>query len=46
MMSEEIIQLTEKLLNYNRLFLNYFEEGRLQTERKDFHKWLNLLQMK
>lgn len=37
-MNEEIVQLTEELLNYNRLFLHYFEEARLQTERKDFYQ--------
>jgi hypothetical protein len=37
-MSEEIIQLTEKLLNYNRLFMKYYQEGREKGVKHDFHE--------
>lgn len=36
-MSEEIIQLTEKLLAYNGLFMKYFQEGRETGTKYDFH---------
>lgn len=37
-MSEEIIHLTEKLLEYNRLFMKYYEEGRDTGIKYDFHE--------
>ncbi|QCJ43242.1 DUF1798 family protein [Bacillus sp. S3] len=37
-MSEEILQLTENLLRYNRLFLVYYQEGRETGVTHDFHK--------
>lgn len=35
-MTEEIINLTEKLLKYNQLFLKYYQEGREQGIKYDF----------
>ncbi|EKN69565.1 hypothetical protein BABA_09071 [Neobacillus bataviensis LMG 21833] len=35
-MSEEILYLTEKLLEYNRLFLKYYQEGREKGITHDF----------
>jgi hypothetical protein len=37
-MSEEIIQLTEKLLTYNGLFMKYYQEGRETGVKRDFHE--------
>jgi hypothetical protein len=37
-MSEEILQLTKSLLNYNRLFIEYFEEAREKGTTHDFHE--------
>src|SRR4051812_33674500 len=37
-MSEEIIQLTEKLLAYNSLFMKYYLEGRESGLKHDFHE--------
>jgi hypothetical protein len=37
-MSEEIVQLTEKLLAYNGLFMKYYQEGRETGVKHDFHK--------
>lgn len=37
-MSEEIIRLTEKLLKYNHLFMDYYEEGREAGTEYDFHE--------
>ena len=37
-MSEEIIILTEKLLNYNGLFMKYYQEGRETGTKYDFHE--------
>ncbi|MGG3469610.1 YppE family protein [Neobacillus pocheonensis] len=37
-MSVEIMDLTEKLLQYNRLFLKYYREGREQGIKYDFHE--------
>ncbi|MGG1675179.1 YppE family protein [Neobacillus sp. NRS-1170] len=37
-MKTEIIDLTEKLLQYNRLFLKYYQEGREQGIKYDFHE--------
>lgn len=37
-MSEEILDLTKKLLNYNRLFMHYFEEARETGTSHDFHE--------
>lgn len=36
-MSEEILELTKKLLNYNYLFIKYFEEAREKGTSHDFH---------
>ncbi|WP_040208408.1 DUF1798 family protein [Neobacillus jeddahensis] len=36
-MSTEIFQLTEKLLQYNHLFLKYYQEGRETGKSYDFH---------
>jgi hypothetical protein len=36
-MSEEILKLTKKLLHYNRLFIEYFEEARENGTAHDFH---------
>jgi hypothetical protein len=35
-MSEEVLQLTEKLLEYNQLFLKYYQEGREKGITYDF----------
>lgn len=35
-MSEQIIQLTEKLLAYNGLFMKYYQEGREAGTKHDF----------
>jgi hypothetical protein len=37
-MSDEIIHLTEKLLQYNRLFMKYYQEGRETELQYDFHE--------
>lgn len=37
-MSREIALLTEKLLNYNRLFLKNYQEAREKGVKKDFHE--------
>jgi hypothetical protein len=37
-MSEEIIILTEKLLNYNGLFMKYYQKGRETGIKYDFHE--------
>jgi ATP-dependent Lon protease len=37
-MSDEIIQLTEKLLQYNREFMKYYQEGREFELQYDFHE--------
>lgn len=37
-MFDEILQLTKKLLNYNHLFLQYFEEARATGTSPDFNK--------
>ncbi|MEH7331340.1 YppE family protein [Neobacillus drentensis] len=37
-MKTEIIDLTEKLLHYNRLFLKYYQEGRENGISYDFHE--------
>ncbi|MFJ5757770.1 DUF1798 family protein [Neobacillus sp. NPDC093182] len=37
-MSEEILDLTKKLLNYNHLFMNYYEEAREKGTSHDFHE--------
>jgi Bacterial domain of unknown function (DUF1798) len=37
-MSKEIVQLTKKLLHYNRLFLEYYQEGREKGIEHDFHE--------
>ncbi|MGF6948670.1 hypothetical protein QF028_001175 [Neobacillus sp. B4I6] len=37
-MSEEIIQLTEKLLAYNSVFMKYYLEGRESGLKHDFHE--------
>lgn len=37
MMSKEIIQITETLLQHNRLFLEYYQEARETGTTKDFH---------
>lgn len=36
-MSDEISRLTEKLLQYNQLFLKYYQEGRDKGIKYDFH---------
>ncbi|MCM3724365.1 YppE family protein [Neobacillus cucumis] len=36
-MSEEILDLTEKLLHYNELFLKNYREGRETGVTQDFH---------
>ncbi|MEH6908456.1 DUF1798 family protein [Neobacillus drentensis] len=38
MISDEIVQLTEKLLAYNGLFMKYFQEGRETGVKPDFHE--------
>ncbi|WHY84410.1 YppE family protein [Neobacillus novalis] len=38
MMSEEIIHITETLLQHNRLFLEYYQEARETGITKDFHE--------
>lgn len=35
-MSEKIIQLTEKLLHYNRLFLKIYQDAREKGTKQDF----------
>ncbi|MEH7303485.1 DUF1798 family protein [Neobacillus drentensis] len=37
-MSEEIIQLTEKLLAFNGLFMKFYQEGREAGIKHDFHE--------
>ena len=37
-MSEEILDLTKKLLNYNHLFIKYYEEAREKGTSPDFHE--------
>jgi hypothetical protein len=37
-MSDEIVQLTEKLLAYNDLFMKYYQEGRQTGIKPDFHE--------
>ncbi|MFP7297879.1 DUF1798 family protein [Neobacillus niacini] len=37
-MSEEVLQLTKKLLHYNTLFIRYFEEAREKGTTPDFHE--------
>ncbi|MEH7176641.1 DUF1798 family protein [Neobacillus vireti] len=37
-MSEEILQLTKKLLHYNQLALKYYEEAREEATEHDFHQ--------
>ncbi|MFB5194530.1 hypothetical protein COJ96_01150 [Bacillus sp. AFS073361] len=37
-MSEEIIDLTEKLLAFNSLFMKYYQEGRTTGTKYDFHE--------
>lgn len=37
-MSEEILDLTKKLLNYNHLFIKYYEEAREKGTSHDFHE--------
>ncbi|MEH7075170.1 YppE family protein [Neobacillus drentensis] len=37
-MSKEIIQLTEKLLVFNKLCMKYYQEGRETGTKHDFHK--------
>ncbi|MEH7085618.1 DUF1798 family protein [Neobacillus drentensis] len=37
-MSEEIIDLTEKLLAFNSLFMKYYQEGRTAGIKHDFHE--------
>ncbi|MEH7010413.1 DUF1798 family protein [Neobacillus niacini] len=37
-MSEKILELTKKLLNYNHLFIKYFEEAREKGTSHDFHE--------
>ncbi|WML45073.1 DUF1798 family protein [Neobacillus sp. PS3-40] len=37
-MEKQIILLTEKLLHYNELFLQYFEAGREELMKIDFHE--------
>jgi len=37
-MSEEIQQFTKKLLNFNRLFMEYFREARANGTTHDFHE--------
>jgi len=37
-MSEEILQLTEKLLHYNHLFLKYYQGGKETGIKHDFHE--------
>jgi hypothetical protein len=37
-MSEEILQLTKKLQNYNHLFMKYYEEAREKGITHDFHE--------
>lgn len=37
-MSEEILQLTKKLLSYNTLFMEYFKEARENGTTHDFHE--------
>ncbi|MFJ7725590.1 DUF1798 family protein [Neobacillus sp. NPDC097160] len=40
MMSEKILHLTEKLLQYNHLFLKYYQEGRETGIKHDFHDFI------
>lgn len=37
-MCERIVALAEKLLQYNRLFLNYYKEVRQEQKAKDFYQ--------
>ena len=37
-MSEKILQLTKKLINYNHLFVKYYEEAREKGITHDFHE--------
>jgi hypothetical protein len=37
-MSEEIIELTKKLLDYNQLFLRYYQDARDHGINQDFHE--------
>lgn len=37
-MSEEILDLTKRLLNYNHLFIKHFEEAREKESSHDFHE--------
>lgn len=37
-MSAEILVLTKKLLNYNHLFMKYYEEARENGTSHDFHE--------
>ncbi|MDQ1001760.1 hypothetical protein QFZ28_002160 [Neobacillus niacini] len=37
-MSEEILDLTKKLLNFNHLFIKYYEEAREKGTSYDFHE--------
>ncbi|MFS0776343.1 DUF1798 family protein [Neobacillus sp. 3P2-tot-E-2] len=37
-MSEEILELTKRLLNYNHSFMNYYEEAREKGTIHDFHE--------
>ncbi|WHX99060.1 DUF1798 family protein [Neobacillus sp. DY30] len=37
-MSEQILQLTKRLLNYNHLFMKYYEEAREKGTSYDFHE--------
>lgn len=37
-MSEEIVHLTKKLLHYNQMFLEYYQEGREKELTYDFHE--------
>jgi len=37
-MTKEILEVTEKLLQYNRLFIYYYQEGREKGIKYDFHE--------
>jgi hypothetical protein len=37
-MSKKILQLTKKLINYNHLFVKYYEEAREKGITHDFHE--------
>ena len=46
MMSDEIVHLTEHLLQYNRLFMKYYQEGEKQIKSTILMKSLNHSQMR